>query len=161
MANLQQDQPFEAERAAIVAGLTACRARLDGQGIDLDDYDTEASVKDLEAIRRALGYESWNLLGISYGARLGLAAMRSTPEHLRAVILDSVYDVTGGGLAAQAASVERAFQQLADGCAADPAVRGRPPGCRRHDRRRARPLQRGNRSLWTPTSATGPAHARS
>ncbi|HET9600616.1 MAG TPA: alpha/beta hydrolase [Acidimicrobiales bacterium] len=120
VANLQQDQPFEAERAAIVAGLTACRARLEGQGIDLDDYDTEASVKDLDAIRRALGYESWNLLGISYGARLGLAAMRSTPEHLRAVILDSVYDVTGGGLAAQATSAERAFQQLADGCAADP-----------------------------------------
>jgi pimeloyl-ACP methyl ester carboxylesterase len=78
-------------------------------------------------MRAALGYDQWNLLGISYGARLSLAAMRSTPEHLRSVILDSVYDVTGGGLAAQAASAERAFRQLADGCAADPTCHAAHP----------------------------------
>ena len=126
-ANLQRDVPFAVERAAIVDGLTACRRRLEAAGIDLGDYDTEASVRDLDQIRAALGYDRWNLLGISYGARLSLAAMRSTPEHLRSVILDSVYDVTGGGLAAQAASAERAFRQLADGCAADPTCHAAHP----------------------------------
>lgn len=127
VANLQRDAPFAEERAAIVDGLATCRRRLEAAGIDLGDYDTEASVRDLDQIRAALGYDQWNLLGISYGARLSLAAMRSTPEHLRSVILDSVYDVTGGGLAAQAASAERAFQQLADGCAADPACHAAHP----------------------------------
>ena len=126
-ANLQRDAPFAVERAAIVDGLTACRRRLEAAGVDLGDYDTEASVRDLDQIRAALGYDRWNLLGISYGARLSLAAMRSTPEHLRSVILDSVYDVTGGGLAAQAASAERAFRQLADGCAADPTCHAAHP----------------------------------
>ena len=117
---LQRDAPFEEERQAVVDALRACRARLEGEGVDLDDYDTEASVRDLDAIRQALGYESWNLLGISYGARLSLAAMRSTPAHLRSVILDSVYDVAAGGFGASTRNAERAFQQLADGCAADP-----------------------------------------
>jgi pimeloyl-ACP methyl ester carboxylesterase len=126
-ANLQRDAPFAVERAAIVEGLTACRRRLEAAGSDLGDYDTEASARDLDAIRAALGYDRWNLLGISYGARLSLAAMRSTPEHLRSVILDSVYDVTGGGLAAQAASAERAFAALADGCAADPTCHAAHP----------------------------------
>ena len=119
VANLQRDEPFDVERQAIVTAYAACRQRLEASGVDFDDYDSEASVRDLDAIREALGYESWNLLGISYGARLTLAAMRSAPEHLRSVILDSVYDVTAGGIGQTAVDAERAFQQLVDGCAAD------------------------------------------
>jgi pimeloyl-ACP methyl ester carboxylesterase len=127
VANLQRDEPFDIERGAIVTAFAACRERLEAAGIDVDDYDSEASVRDLDAIREALGYDTWNLLGISYGARLTLAAMRSAPEHLRSVILDSVYDVTAGGIAQTAIDAERAFQQLADGCAADPACAAAHP----------------------------------
>jgi pimeloyl-ACP methyl ester carboxylesterase len=38
-----------------------------------------------------------------------------------------VYDVTAGGLAQTAVDAERAFQQLADGCAADPACAAAHP----------------------------------
>ena len=127
VANLQRDESFETERAAILQGLSECRTRLEAEGVDLDDYDTEASVKDLDAIRQALGYESWNLLGSSYGARLSLAAMRSTPEHIRSVILDSVYDVTAGGFGQTTLDAERAFRQLVDGCAADRVCRTAHP----------------------------------
>jgi pimeloyl-ACP methyl ester carboxylesterase len=127
VANLQRDEPFDIERGAIVAALAACRQRLEAAGVDLDDYDSEASVRDLDAIREALGYDTWNLLGISYGARLTLAAMRSAPEHVRSVILDSVYDVTAGGMGRTAIDAERAFQQLADGCAANPACAAAHP----------------------------------
>jgi hypothetical protein len=44
--------------------------------------------------------------------------MRSTPDAVRASVLDSVSDVTGGGLAAQVASAERAYAVLEDACAA-------------------------------------------
>jgi pimeloyl-ACP methyl ester carboxylesterase len=127
VANLQRAEPFGVERDAIVEASEACRARLEAAGVDVDDYDSEASVRDLDAIREALGYDTWNLLGISYGARLTLAAMRSAPEHLRSVILDSVYDVTSGGIGQTAIDAERAFQQLADGCAADPACAAAHP----------------------------------
>jgi len=114
--NLQIDGSFEEERAAIVDALNDCRHRLEMAGIDLDDYDTEANVADLDAIRMALGYDQWNILGISYGARLTMAAMRSTPNGIRSVILDSVDDVTTGGLAATRVSGDRAFAELAAAC---------------------------------------------
>lgn len=114
--NLQRAASFEEERAAIVDGFDACRTRLEMAGIDLDDYDTEASVADLDAIRTALGYDEWNILGISYGSRLALAAMRSTPDAIRSVVLDSVDDVTAAGLAATQASGDRAFTELAAAC---------------------------------------------
>lgn len=117
VANLQRDLPFEDERAAIVEAFGACRTRLEAAGIDLDDYDTEASVRDLDAIRVALGYAEWNILGASYGARLALAAMRSTPSAIRSVVLDSVSDVTAGGPAATQQSGDRAFAELVLACA--------------------------------------------
>jgi pimeloyl-ACP methyl ester carboxylesterase len=119
VANLTRVEPFEVERTALVEAMNVCRARLEADGVDMNDYDTEASVRDLDAIRAALGYERWNLLGISYGARLSLAAMRSSPEGIRAVILDSVYDVTRGGLGATAESAERAVAELVGACALD------------------------------------------
>lgn len=123
LANLQQDAGFVAERTALAEATSSCRRRLEASGIDLDDYDTEASVRDLDAIRRALGYERWNVLGISYGARLALAALRSSPGGIRSVILDSVSDVTTGGLAARRAAAERALDQLVAGCAENKACR--------------------------------------
>lgn len=127
VANLQRDDAFETERAAIVEALSVCRARLEAAGIDLDDYDTEASVRDLDAIRVALGYEEWNLLGGSYGARLALAAMRSTPNMIRSVVLDSVYDVTAGGLAATRAAGDLAFAELVAACGDDAACQSAHP----------------------------------
>lgn len=127
LANLQQDADFAAERAALVEATSSCHRRLEATGIDLDDYDTEASVRDLDAIRRALGYERWNILGISYGARLALAALRSSPGGIRSVILDSVSDVTTGGLAARRTAAERALDQLVDGCTENDACRAAHP----------------------------------
>lgn len=112
--------PFDEERQAVVAAYLECRVRLETAGVDLDDYDTEASVKDLDAVRVALGFEEWNILGISYGARLTLAAMRSAPDGIRSVVLDSVYDVTAGALATRLLDAERSIAELVAGCAADP-----------------------------------------
>lgn len=120
VANLQRAAAYEVELQAITDAYRACRQRLADDGIDFDDYDTEASVRDLDAIRHALDYPAWNIYGGSYGARLALAAMRSTPDSIRAVVLDSVYDVTNGGIANSIANAERGYQALAAACAADP-----------------------------------------
>src|SRR5262249_54154422 len=37
----------------------------------------------------ALGYSEWNLLGLSYGTRVALTAMRDDPEGIRSAALDS------------------------------------------------------------------------
>ena len=47
-----------------------CRARLTEDGINLAGYTSAESAADLADLRAALGYDQWNLYGVSYGARL-------------------------------------------------------------------------------------------
>lgn len=74
-----------------LARMAACRDRLLAEGIDLSVYTTAQNAADVAALRVALGYEEWNLLGYSYGTRLALTVMRDHPAGIRSVILDSVY----------------------------------------------------------------------
>ena len=64
---------------------------------------------------------------MSYGARLALATMRSFPNGVGSVVLDSVYDVTDGGLAATVAAAGHGIDNLVLACASDPACAGRYP----------------------------------
>ena len=45
-------------------------------------------IRDLDALRAALGYSTWNYWGMSYGTRIGNAYARTFPNRLRATILD-------------------------------------------------------------------------
>lgn len=69
----------------------ACRDRLVSEGVDLQAYNSAENAADVADLRAALGYEEWNLYGISYGTRLALTVMRDYPEGVRSVIIDSVY----------------------------------------------------------------------
>lgn len=67
----------------------ACMQELSKKA-DLTQYTTTASVEDIEAIRRALGYEKINLSGGSYGTRWALEYMRRHPESVRGAVLYGV-----------------------------------------------------------------------
>ena len=45
-------------------------------------------IRDLDAMRAALGYSAWNYWGMSYGTRIGNAYARTFPHRLRATIMD-------------------------------------------------------------------------
>ena len=66
----------------------ACHDRLVSDGIDLTAYNSAESAADVEDLRIALGYDTWNLFGISYGTRLALEVMRDYPDGIRSVIID-------------------------------------------------------------------------
>jgi pimeloyl-ACP methyl ester carboxylesterase len=53
-------------------------------------FTTSVAVQDLEALRLALGYEKFNVYGISYGSRVAQHFMRRYPGSTRTVILDGV-----------------------------------------------------------------------
>ncbi len=101
--------------------LQACAQRLQDEGADLTSYNSVASAHDADAVRAALGHDEWNVLGISYGTRLGQELARQHPEEIRALILDSVQptDPQFGSLAAVPTTFERSLNELFAGCAAD------------------------------------------
>ena len=68
---------------------SACANGLTDNGIDLSQYNSAVSAHDVESLVNALGYEEFNLFGISYGTRLALTMMRDRPDGIRSVVLDS------------------------------------------------------------------------
>ncbi len=109
------EDELEAGREAVLE----CRDRLVDEGIDLDDYDTPASVADMEVLRETFEVDEWDLYGGSYGTRLGLAYARSHPDRVRSLVIDSVYPPEVGGAARIGTMVDDAVGRLADACAED------------------------------------------
>lgn len=78
------------DEAANEARLERCRERFSDAGVDLAQYATWIAVKDLEAVRVALGAPVINLWGGSYGTRVALEYARQFPDAVRAMVLDGV-----------------------------------------------------------------------
>ncbi len=72
---------------------------------DLKFYSTSIAVQDLEAIRIAQNYSAVNLVGVSYGTRVGLEYLRQYPQSVRRLVIDGVVppDLSLLGTNAQAA----------------------------------------------------------
>lgn len=83
--------PLVEQKAAMLNGLRECVAQ---QGARMEFYTTPYAVRDLDSVRRALGYQQVNLWGVSYGTRVALEYMRRYPESVRTTILDGVAPVT-------------------------------------------------------------------
>ncbi len=57
---------------------------------DLQFYSTSIAVQDLEAVRTAQNYGPVNLVGASYGTRVGLEYLRQFPQSVRRLVIDGV-----------------------------------------------------------------------
>ncbi|MFF5204440.1 alpha/beta fold hydrolase [Streptosporangium sp. NPDC000396] len=86
---LARPGPMRSETAGIARGAGTCRDRLAKEGVDLRGYTTAEIAADVVDLRRALGYDKWNLFGVSYSTRSMLAAAAADPGGVRSVVLDS------------------------------------------------------------------------
>ena len=96
-----------------------CYTRLTGQGINLSDYTTLSDAADIHDLIHVLGYSQVDLYSVSYGTRLALEIMRSFPQHIRSVILDSTVPAQLKLLTNIPVSTARVFNVFFKGCAAD------------------------------------------
>jgi pimeloyl-ACP methyl ester carboxylesterase len=56
---------------------------------DPAQYTTSVALRDLEAVRQALGAPQFDLVGVSYGTRVAQQYLRRYPDAVRSVVLDS------------------------------------------------------------------------
>jgi pimeloyl-ACP methyl ester carboxylesterase len=66
-----------------------CRDSLSAKA-DLRFYTTTDAIRDLDAVRAAIGAAKIDLVGISYGTRVAQQYARRYPDNTRTVVLDSV-----------------------------------------------------------------------
>jgi pimeloyl-ACP methyl ester carboxylesterase len=129
-ANFGVVDPDDEERARLDEASTACHERLVAEGNDLGAYDTVQNAYDAVALRRGLGIERWNVLGVSYGGRIAEQLLRVDPDGVRAAVLDSAARIGVGGAQSVVDRSERALDELFDACATDAACATAHPGLR-------------------------------
>ena len=89
----------------------------------LANVGTADVVKDLDAMRAALGDDKLTYLGYSYGTRIGASYAEAFPQNVRAMILDGAVDPNADPIEAdirQSAAFQKAFNDYAANCATDP-----------------------------------------
>jgi pimeloyl-ACP methyl ester carboxylesterase len=101
----------------------ACIAELEAHGINRLAYTTATSVVDLVDLRRTLGYVSWDVYGVSYGARLAQEAMARDGRSIRSVVLASPVARSFSSQAEQPLSTQRAVERVFAACARQPSCR--------------------------------------
>ncbi|HXW59798.1 MAG TPA: alpha/beta fold hydrolase [Solirubrobacteraceae bacterium] len=79
-------------------------------------FTTQESVADIEAIRAATGYEKLVLYGTSYGTKVALEYAERYPQHVEALVLDSVVPA-GGPEPFEIPSLQAIGPALAELCA--------------------------------------------
>ena len=111
-----------------VEALIDCRKTLAAEeGIDLDTYNSASTAADVVDIASAMGYESFNLYGASYGTVLALTIMRDFPANIRSVVLDGVLPLQVNHYHSLYANQEATLEKLFRQCNADPECSKRYP----------------------------------
>lgn len=99
--------------------LSECHDRLSTKDILFETFNSQNNAHDIVNVMLSLGYDEWNLVGVSYGSRLALTMMRDYPQYLRSVILDSVYPLQADLYVDSYYSGERSLNVLFEACVND------------------------------------------
>ena len=123
-----EESPTDVDTAAVseidldkVRELTRTCLRKVSKDADPAQYTTAAAVRDLEAVREALGGPEFDLVGVSYGTRVAQQYVRRHPEGVRSLVLDSAAPnelVLGAEFAA---NLDAALRTQFAACTATPA----------------------------------------
>lgn len=117
-----------ADPARQVRRIVECRAALQRlpHG-DLRQYTTTIAAADLDAVRRAIGAERIDLVGMSYGTRVALEVLRVFPQSVRRMVLDGVAPPDTRLPHAAGIDAQAAFDAMLAACDADAGCRSRHP----------------------------------
>ncbi len=98
------------------SAIEQCLKQLDA---DTRLYTTQAAVDDLDEVRSALGYETINLYGVSYGTRIVQTYLRSYPKRVRTAIMDGIVPQDAPLGATMASDAQRALEAIFARCASN------------------------------------------
>lgn len=107
----------------VVSELIACGRRFAAEGVDFSQYQSRNVARDVQAIREALGIESFDLYGLSYGTRVAAAVLTHEPEGLRAIVYDSPWPPEAKWTEPGPGWVSREVRELLRACAGDATCR--------------------------------------
>lgn len=132
-----------------------CLDEIKASGADITAINTLQNAKDVRALMSALGAPVYNIFGTSYGTKLGQEVMRSAPEGLRSVVLDSVWPVQVPFYDLMALPIAEGIESVFEQCAADAKCAAAYPDLKRRfwalwNKLDAQPLQTAQGEVTAP-----------
>jgi pimeloyl-ACP methyl ester carboxylesterase len=124
LCQFDEQQMLDAGEEQTARVMRECRATLE-KNHDLALYTTSVAVRDLEIVRRALGYGRISFYGSSYGTRVAQHYARRYPASTEALILDGVVPPTRILGTSTPLDAERSLQQVFERCRKDAACQKR------------------------------------
>ena len=89
-SDLEEDLNQEIDLELVRTETEKCLAELDG---DPRFYTTSIAMGDYDQVRRAMGYDKINIMGVSYGTRSAQVYLRLFPETVRSVTENNIPSV--------------------------------------------------------------------
>lgn len=121
-------------------------------------FTTSVAVRDIEAVREALGYPSLNLYGVSYGSRVAQHFARRYPTSTRTVVIDGVVPPQISLGPEIATESQKAVDKILARCQEDDACNERFPDVDQTFARIVDQLKRSPVSIQVPDPSTGRLH---
>lgn len=118
------DAENSSDPAVARAWIERCITELSAKA-DLRRYTSTDAVADLEAVRKAIGAEKINLIGVSYGTRMAQQYALRHPQQVRTVTLDSPVPNTLGLGNIFARNLDSALEAQFALCKESPACKAR------------------------------------
>ena len=117
------EPPEDTDMAEYSAELVKEASRDCLSSLDADPrfFTTSVAVRDLDELRKALGYAQLNVYGVSYGTRVAQHYLRRYPDQTRSVILDGVVPADLPLGPAISLDAQAAVEQMFNRCAQDAA----------------------------------------
>ena len=131
---LKKDRTLAAYNNRMNDPKTNCRQYYDKKGVDLTQYSTINSLRDVIALMGELGYPEYNIYAISYGTTMALETMRYYDSHskrglpiVRSLVIDGVSPLYVD-MAEQGLIMPYNILRVFDDCEADTSCADAYPG---------------------------------
>ena len=118
-----KDLYSEQARAEYASATKKCAATHQAAGVDLSGYTVPGIVEDMEAARKALGYDRINLYSLSFGTRTAQIYAYMHPDSLHRLVLIGV--ATPGSMLTDPADLDESIEYIGELCAKDAACSSR------------------------------------
>lgn len=146
-------EPAELFRDIFPQSVERCARELSKKA-DLTQYSYAHFARDLEHIRKVLGYGPLNLSAGSYGTRAAQAFIRTYPDSVRTVLFHSVVPIDVAIPVPMAKSSQTAMDRVLKDCEARPACHAAFPNVRNELAEIMRRLDAGEVKVTVPGETT-------
>ena len=86
---LAKNQSAEEDEKQKAEAAFECKRDLEYRKIDTKQYNSRNIARDLNALKKALNYNDWNVFGVSYGTHIAQVYAQYYPDDVKSLILDS------------------------------------------------------------------------